>query len=183
MKHPTLKFARGLALAVFCLLCTALHVAPASAERPDAAQVFQALRALEGRWVGRWADGQEHSVDYRLTAGGSVLVETWTLSPTRESITLYYLDGDRLLATHFCPQGNQPRLRFASVSPDGALNFRFQDATNISVRGRSHQHAFWIRLLDANRFERAEVYVPNESRRPEPDEPWEAVTYSRVVQD
>ena len=44
-----------------------------------AAVVFKRLTSLIGNWEGKWPDGRTHTVSYRLTAGGSVLVETWTL--------------------------------------------------------------------------------------------------------
>ena len=40
------------------------------------------------------------SIEIWLVANESALVETWTMSPTRQSMTVYTLDGDRLLATH-----------------------------------------------------------------------------------
>ena len=78
--------------------------------RPD--QAFQALKSLVGAWQGRTEAGRTFLVSYRLTANDTVLVETWTMSPTRQSMTVYHMDGDGLIATHYCPQGNQPRLQY-----------------------------------------------------------------------
>ena len=78
--------------------------------------------------------GRPHTVDFKLIANGTVLVETWTMSPTRISMTVYALDGTRLLATHFCPQGTQPRLRLAEKDAHGRYQFRFLDGTTCRIR-------------------------------------------------
>lgn len=137
---------------------------PATARATEsAASVFKQLKSLLGEWEGKFADGREHSVSYRLMAGGSVLVETWTLGPERESMTLYHLDGEQLVATHYCPQGNQPRLQWVSGDDPKTLSFAFRDGTNLQVTDGSHQHAFWIRLQDDASYVRDETYVTNNS--------------------
>ena len=147
------------------LLCLSFWL-PASVvhgAETTAAQAFEQLSGLVGRWQGEFADGRVHTIDYRLSAGGSVLVETWALAPGRESMTLYHLDGERLLATHYCPQGNQPRLVYRAVE-DGALQFQFLDGTGLQDRERAHQHAFAVRLPAADgAMERSETYVANGS--------------------
>jgi hypothetical protein len=135
----------------------------AHAAVPDAAQAFQRLSGLVGAWKGVRQDGHEYRVDYRLSAGGTVVVETWTLAPGRESMTLYHRDGAALLATHYCPQGNQPRLQLGTVAADGTLSFTFRDGTNLQAKDKSHQRAFWIRVEDDGGFSRSETYVDNSS--------------------
>lgn len=117
-----------------------------------------------GTWKGTFEDGRPHSVNYGLTAGVMVLVETWTLGAARESLTPYPLVGDALVATHYCPQGNQARLDLARNpgSPE-RLSFVFRDGGNLQVQGKSHQHAFWIELNRSDVFVRSETYVENGS--------------------
>lgn len=167
------------------LLTLALALAaPASAEpRGDAEAAFERLKTLLGQWQGTFDNGRTHQVSYRTTAGGTVLMETWSLGPGRESVTLYHLDGERLLATHYCPQGNQPRLQWIGDDADGRMQFRFVDGTHLEVPGKSHQHAFWLRLDGADRYTRSETYVENGST---PGERTEAqsdppVTYTRIA--
>ena len=64
----------------------------ASAQKGAGAAAFERLKALQGHWEGQFEDGRKHTVEYRLSAGGTVLVETWQLAPGRESMTLYHLD-------------------------------------------------------------------------------------------
>jgi len=128
-----------------------------------AADAFKQLTSLNGNWEGKFPDGRSHTVSYRLTAAGSVLVETWTLGPNRESLTLYSTDGSHLIATHYCPQGNQPRLRLVQGNDSTKLSFEFLDGTNLQVQGKAHQHAFWLRIDGPNSFTRSETYVDNGS--------------------
>ena len=149
----------------------------------SAANAFKQLSSLVGTWEGKFEDGRPHSVSYRLTAGGSVLVETWTLGPGRESMTLYHMDGETLVADHYCPQGNTPRLVLTKGGGADRLSFVFRDGTNLQVKGKSHQRAFWIKVNGKNSFERGETYVENGG--PSADaanmSPGKAVTYTRMA--
>ena len=155
---------------------------PAHAAKLDAEQAFKQLTSLVGTWKGRFSDGREHSVNYRLTAGGTVLVETWTLSKVRESMTLYHLDGDTVMATHYCPQGNQPRLVLASN--EDKMNFAFRDGSNLNVSGKSHQHSFWLQIKDNDHFQRNENYVENGMalKITSIEDPKDTVSYTRVTE-
>lgn len=68
-------------------------------------------------------------MSYRAIAGGSALAETFG-GPTRATMTLYHSDHGGLVATHYCAQGNQPRLRAVDVQPD-ALRFAEADVTDL----------------------------------------------------
>jgi len=105
----------------------------------EAAEAFETLKGLVGHWKDT-ADGSPLVVEFRLTAGGSALVETWTMSGGRESLSIYHLDGDRLLATHYCPAGNQPRLQLSGQSADGRFHFEFESVTGLEDPADSHQH-------------------------------------------
>jgi hypothetical protein len=139
------------------------EVAKSTAAAPSAADVFARMSALVGDWTGTFENGRAHLVNYRLSAGGTVLVETWALAPGRESITIYYVDGDELLATHYCPQGNQPRLRLISGTNRDRFDFALKDGGNLSVPGGWHQHLMWLQLGDTDSFSRSETYVENGS--------------------
>lgn len=170
-------------LVTACVLAVAAFVAtPCAAE--SAQQSFDRIAALAGHWQGTFANGRAHSVDIRTSAGGTVIVETWTLGPERESITIYHLDGERLLATHYCPQGNAPRLQRVATGDDATparIAFEFVDGANLQPPDGWHQHSFWLEPRADGTFVRAETYVQNGTRGS--DEPEEPVTYSRVDAD
>lgn len=69
------------------------------------------------------------TVTWQLISGGSALVEHWAAGTPNETETIVHPDHGDLMLTHYCAQGNQPRLRVASVTPE-AVVFRFADVTN-----------------------------------------------------
>jgi hypothetical protein len=167
-----------------CLMACTLMASGATlaAESKSAASVaFERLATLQGTWDGKFADGRAHSVTYRLTAGGSTLVETWALAPGRESMTLYHLAGDDLLATHYCPQGNQPRLKLKPGKDGERLDFEILDGSNLDVAGGAHQHSFWVEVTSKDEYRRGETYVENGSSAAELADagPGEAIVYTR----
>ena len=101
----------------------------------SARAAFDELAGLVGNWRTEPSIQPGHSVSYRLSANGTALVETWTLSATRESVTIYTLDGSDLIAAHFCPQGNQPRLKLVSHDAQGRFDFRIIGGTNLNEPG------------------------------------------------
>ena len=68
-----------------------------------------------------------------------------------DMITMFNLDGPgRLLMTHYCAAGNEPRME-ASVSPDGkVITFNYVDATNLASPDAPHMHKMVLTLIDEN---------------------------------
>lgn len=130
-----------------------------SAQTLAPAEVFTRLKSLVGDWAGKTDAGRELRVSYKLVARETVLVETWTLAPGRESLTIYYMDEQNLMADHYCPQGNQPRLRLQSPSAPERFVFNFVSATNFPDTTAAHQHEFDIQILDERSFSRSETYL------------------------
>jgi hypothetical protein len=129
-----------------------------------AADAFDRLKALEGSW--RIADHPDAPLRIRfsLTAGGTVLVESWERKGAPHSLTLYHRDDAALVATHYCPQGNQPRL--VLLLPAGPeLRFAFRDATDLDA-GESHLHDLAFDLSDPGRIVRSEVYRRGDTAEP-----------------
>lgn len=146
----------------------------------DAHAVFARLGGLAGDWEGTFSNGRHHTVNYRFSAGGTALVETWALAPGRESLTIYTLDGDALVATHYCPQGTQPRLKY-SGERDGRLQFELLDGGSLQVPGRSHQHAFWLQWNGGDALVRSETYVENGAAKADAKPEAEVVEYRRLA--
>lgn len=67
-----------------------------------------------------------------------------------DMISMFHMDGSRLLLTHYCAVGNQPRMQ-ASVSPDGkTFTFTYVDATNLASPEAGHMQRMILTLLDEN---------------------------------
>lgn len=101
------------------------------------AGVMEKLAALEGDWMLLDEDGRETDVvgsSFRLTAGGSALVETMfpNSADGHEMVNMYHADGDRVLMTHYCAAGNQPRLVVEATEDENRLELRLESITNLA---------------------------------------------------
>ena len=134
------------------LLTTSLFAAEAPKPETEAAAAFARLKGLSGQWEAPIKDGVK-SASYEVISGGSAVVERDTMDGMPPMLTVYYLDGDRLLLTHYCMAGNQPRMQARRFNPDsGELKFDFLDATNLANPNAGHMHDATLRLVDNDHF-------------------------------
>ena len=160
-------------LSVAVLSLSAVAFAQADAHKPaaqsdapksDAQKSFDQLKTLAGSWhatittdppVKEMGNGAIGDVSLRVTSRGNALVHEMGETgkpddPTKydHPVTMFYLDGDRLLLTHYCDAGNRPRMA-ARVSPDGkTVEFDFLDVAGSTKHGNM-QHAVFT-FIDAN---------------------------------
>ena len=130
----------------FVLLLTAtLVMAQSGAEKQ-----FAQLKSLSGTWEGKTSKGETDQVLFRVTGNGSAVMSE-ILGHHEDMITMFHLDGaDKLLMTHYCGAGNQPRMK-ATTSADGkTITFDFLDATNLEGNQPGHMRRLVIGLLDQN---------------------------------
>jgi len=113
----------------------------------DAQRSFDELKSLAGSWEGKNSIGNPVQVSYRMTAGGSALMSE-IVGHGETMISMINFDGpNRLLLTHYCTVGNQPRMQ-ASASSDGkTITFNFLDATNLDNPQSGHMDHVVIALL------------------------------------
>ncbi|HSX59822.1 MAG TPA: hypothetical protein VLF18_06455 [Tahibacter sp.] len=145
------------------LLALVFCAAPSPVVAESGARVaFEQLKGLAGDWRSE-KQGNATVVNYAVIANGTTVVENWTMSPTLRSMTVYTLDGDRLIATHYCPQGNAPRLQWMRTDADGTHRFEFVDGANLQDPSGSHEHAFRMRIDASGTLRRSEVYIRNDA--------------------
>ena len=119
----------------------------------SATEAFAKIKSLAGEWTGKAGEpGKQFdaTIIYRVTAGGSAVIETMAPGSKYEMITVYHLDGDKLLLTHYCSAGNQPRMALTEKSSGNTLDFNFVGGTNMKSKRDSHMHSVRIRIPDAN---------------------------------
>ena len=135
-------------LRYFVAAVTLLACAAVAASGLDAKTSFAAVKSLTGSWEGKTADGKPVKVSYRVTAGGSAVMSE--IMGDEDMITMFHLDGERLLMTHYCGAGNQPRM-VATASPDGkVLTFDFVDGTNLDSAHPGHMQRLVLTMVDDN---------------------------------
>lgn len=128
-------------------------------EDPKSKASFERLKSLQGTWQRAGDEQGDFKINFSSTANGSVLLENWVYQGASHSMTVYHMDGEQLLATHYCPQGNQPRLQLDSVASDGELVFGFKDVTNLTDANASHQHSLGFAFTSDNTLTRSEQYL------------------------
>ncbi len=126
---------------------TGSHV-PAAAT-PEMTTAFDRLKALQGDW--EMADPQtgknELASSFRVTSAGSAVREIMFPGSPHEMTNVYHMDGDSLIATHYCAAGNQPRMRCTHI--DGNVySFVFIDITNLSSVDVEHMADLTMTLQD-----------------------------------
>jgi hypothetical protein len=150
---------RNLILALFLLALSSAAFA-----QSDAQKSFDQMKSLAGSWQGvvttdppvaEMGNGAHTQVSFRVTSRGNAIVHEMFAEgkgddPTRydHPVTMLYLDGDRLLLTHYCDAGNRPRMT-AKSSPDGKkIEFDFLDVAGGTKYGHM-DHAVFTEI-DAN---------------------------------
>lgn len=130
------------------------------------ASPFARMKSLAGTWEGVITtvpeepaiSGKTMTVTMRVTSMGNTLMHEMT-TPSRpdDPITMFYLDGDRLLLTHYCDAGNRPRM-VGKVSPDGKrMEFDFLDVEGGTKYG--HMHGAKFGFIDENHHTEEWVFM------------------------
>jgi hypothetical protein len=142
---------------VFVLIAATAFAADTTTTHSDAQKSFDTLKTLAGSWEGRVTtvppspdiDGKPVQASLRVTSMGNAIMHEMTgAGRPDDPITMLYLDGDRLLLTHYCDAGNRPRM-VARTSADGkTVEFDFLDVAGGTQYGHMHHAVFTV--IDAN---------------------------------
>ena len=137
---------------IICVLLCTVAIPGKSQTGAGAREAFELFKKLEGKWRGRSTKGWEEVVNYKTIAKGSVVVgNSFDAHPNETMMTMFYLDGDRLMLTHYCVARNQPRLVATSFADAGkTITFTFLDGTNLPSRNSGHMDKMVFRFIDDN---------------------------------
>jgi len=137
-----------LAAAALLFGARAFAAGPETPVGVDAKAAFARLRSLVGQWEADTPMGKAR-LSFELMAAGTALVEHETFDQMPSMETVYYPDGNRLLLTHYCMVGNQPRMQAQFYNAEtGELKFEFLDATNLASPAAGHMHNATFRFID-----------------------------------
>jgi hypothetical protein len=116
---------------------------------------FEKLKGLAGTWTANMMtpDGPAATMEYRVTGGGSVVMETMMAGTPHEMINMYTVDGDSVLAQHYCSAGNQPLLRL-NVRKSTATQLVF-DFVKVTGPGDTYINGVTIRFTEDGKAEEA----------------------------
>ncbi len=151
MKHVLL----GIALALVAALSTMTFVQadPNHEHHPkiESSPAFDKLKSLAGTWQGTsemHGKTEKVKIAYRVTSGGSAVEETFFPGTPKEMISMYHQDGKRLVMTHYCALGNQPRMQSKTLDRTDKLEFSFDDATGLKSKKDPYMGALTLTFND-----------------------------------
>lgn len=129
---------------------------PSEPSPAQVAQAYERFRHLVGEWRARSTKGWTSRTEYRVLGRATVVLGLSSFDdapPERDMASAIHPDGGRLILTHYCEAGNQPRLVASRISPDAdEVEFRFLDGTNMKSRNEGHMDRAVFRFLDENHF-------------------------------
>jgi hypothetical protein len=116
------------------------------------ATTFAQLKSLVGTWE-TVQDGMPVQETYAVTANGSVLMAETRPGNEPAMITMFTVDGDHLIATHYCSAGNQPQMVSAGAGDlQTGVAFTLARVTGMKTPDDWHNTGITIALDDANRM-------------------------------
>jgi hypothetical protein len=134
-------------------VCLASLTAAGGAQsKSPAAQGFDRLKALEGDWIdadGIFGEKGRVAVTYRVSGAGHTVVETFPVGTLNEMVTVYHLDGNEIVLTHYCTSNTQPRMKSKGLQGN-VLTFDFAGGSNIDPAITSHMHAAKFEFVSAD---------------------------------
>jgi hypothetical protein len=126
---------------------------------------FERFKLLAGEWVGKGPSKEmpEIHIRYKVTAGGSAVVETIFPGTDHEMVTVIHPDGADLLLTHYCHLGNQPHMKASGPGDANKVEFKFVRATNLKSEKDKHMHEATYTFVDQDTL-RSEWTLYNEGK-------------------
>ena len=126
------------------LLCLGLLGACAGTSQQAAPPIgLETLRSLEGSWFPVTEGGelaQEPANVFRVTAGGSAVLEEVFPGQEHEMVTVYQQGAEGLELIHYCAAGNAPHMRLDPASTSDDLRFLCDGGVGITDHTEGHMH-------------------------------------------
>jgi hypothetical protein len=138
---------------------TGAWAAPA-VEQSKSELAFERLASLAGEWKGSQS-GTELQVTYELTADGSALMEEFRPKNGPVMVTMFTVDGDHLIATHYCSAKNQPQMVTTAITDPAAKSVAFSllRVTGLKTPDDWHNTGLVLTMEDRDHLTQDWTYV------------------------
>ena len=134
---------------------------------PVASPELERIKQLAGRWEGTSQDGekgaQPAAVEYKVTSGGSAVVETLFPGTPHEMVSVYHDQNGKIAMTHYCMLGNHPELALTNATGK-ELDFSLAKGSGIDLAKEQHMHALTLTQGDAGHL--VQVWTCYEGGKP-----------------
>ena len=139
------------------VLLVAGELVPRGTSESEAA--FKQLASLVGEWQAI-QDGVPIKETYTLTANGTVLMSETKPADSGAMITMFTVNGDHLIATHYCVAGNQPQM-VTSVPGDlkKGVTFSLERVTGMKTPDDWHNTGLTVMLDDKDHMTQRWTYL------------------------
>ncbi len=108
------------------------------------------VKTLAGTWELKGEDGKYGpGVVYAVSSAGSSVREIMFPGSPHEMTNVYHMDGPALVMTHYCAEGNQPRLRCSSAKP-GEIPLTLDSISNMTASDQQYMGGLTLTMPDAN---------------------------------
>jgi hypothetical protein len=109
------------------------------------------LKSLEGQWELVSADGKRSDgLIIAASSSGSAVREIMFPGTSHEMTNMYHADGNSVVMTHYCAEGNQPRMRAAVPTEGKPFDFKVDSVTNLRGRGEGYMGSMILTIVDTN---------------------------------
>ena len=141
-------------LAAIGVLAAGMVFAADKPKESSAKACFERIKKLTGEWVevDEKTGKETLLLKYRVTAGGTAVEEIVMPGEPHEMVTMYHLDGDSLVLTHYCAVGNQPKLKATEASTPNKIEFKCAGGTNMKSHDDMHMHHAVFTFPSADKF-------------------------------
>ncbi|MGB0036536.1 MAG: hypothetical protein WBP79_13790 [Candidatus Acidiferrales bacterium] len=130
-------------------LAVMLVLAGTSNAQTKANPGLERMKSLAGTWQGIRPEGGKFTVVFRVVSNGTAIEESLNGMEEADMVTLYTSDGDRVMVTHFCSAGNQPRMETGAVTgTEKEYDFSFVGASNLASPSAGHMHHLNVKFDD-----------------------------------
>jgi hypothetical protein len=144
------------------MMLMSLVLAMGNATAASGIVAFEKIKSMAGVWKSANSTSDYGTTSYEIIADGSVVLER-----VGGMLTAFHMDGDKLMATHYCEAKNQPRFVAVEGEDSNTIQFKYLDMTNSKVEdphihgarfvfnedGRVLQHWVWLENGVENGFD------------------------------
>ena len=138
---------------VILVAATAVVAEEQMHQAPTVSKELERIKQLAGRWEGTsqetGKEAQPASVEYKVTSGGSAVVETLFPGTPHEMVSVYHDERGKVAMTHYCMLGNHPELALTKAS-DKELDFSLGEDSDIDSAKEQHMHALALMQSDSD---------------------------------
>ena len=113
---------------------------------------FDHLKSLVGSWEGQTPDGKTVKASYQMVSNGTCLMETLDTPDGANMVTMYHMDGSRLMMDHYCAMNNVPHMKGTTSADGKTIDFAFVSAGNLTAPTDMHMHGLKVEFEDADHF-------------------------------